>query len=123
MRVNYKVWIENDQGQLIIGEGLLALLTAIEKTGSIYKASKELDMSYRTAWGKLKKLEERIGLQLAEKRLGGKGGGGTVLTKRGIELLEGFNRLDKEIAKFAELKFMNHFKSIIPSDDKENVDF
>ncbi len=105
MQIKFKIWIENDEGELIIGEGLLKLLTAIKETGSISRASKEINMSYRTAWGKLKKLEKRLGYQLVEKKHGGEKGGGTTLTSNGEKLLENYNQIYQNTEAFVQKQF------------------
>jgi len=111
MQINFKLWIENDGGELIIGEGILKLLSIIKQKGSISKAAEELNMSYRTAWGKLKKLESRLGCELIEKRAGGKDGGGTILTVDGEELLEKYNSLYQKTETFVQEQFDQLFKT------------
>ena len=113
MKVKFKLWIENNDDELIIGEGLLKLLLAIKETGSISKASDKLDMSYRTAWGKLQKLEDRLGCKLIEKRLGGKAGGGTTLTSNGDTLLNRYYELYNKTDEFVQHKFSELFKAMI----------
>lgn len=99
MKLKFKLWVENDRGERVIGEGLLNLLLAIKKTGSISKATKELDISYRAAWGKLDKTEKRLGYKLINRKTGGKDGGGTSLTVEGENLLKKFDRLNDETEK------------------------
>lgn len=64
-----RVWIEQEDATYI-GIGSTLLLQHIEKLGSLRKAAEALGMSYRRAWGKLKKAEERIGQPLVEKTKG-----------------------------------------------------
>ncbi|MFW5994465.1 MAG: winged helix-turn-helix domain-containing protein, partial [Halanaerobiaceae bacterium] len=71
MKANFRCWLENDQGEQIVGPGLYRLLTEVEKTGSLNQAAREMNMSYRTAWGKIKKIEERVGAEVIEKKVGG----------------------------------------------------
>ncbi len=49
-----RVWIEQEE-ETYIGIGSTLLLQHIEKLGSLRKAAEALGMSYRRAWGKLKK--------------------------------------------------------------------
>ena len=99
MELKFKLWLENNKGELVIGEGILNLLNTIKKNGSISEASKELDMSYRAAWGKLKKVEDRLGYKLVERKTGGIGGGGTNLTEKGEILLDKFDKINEETQK------------------------
>jgi len=53
VKIKCKVWLEKD-GEIILGRGREDLLKAIIVCGSLYKAAKKLDMSYRAAWGKIR---------------------------------------------------------------------
>ncbi|GEP03916.1 substrate-binding domain-containing protein [Methylobacterium oxalidis] len=57
----------------------LALLAAIERTGSVQGVATALDLSYRAAWDRLRSLEAAIGQQLVRKTRGH----GTALTPVG----------------------------------------
>lgn len=118
MQVKFKLWVENDDNELLIGEGLLRLLLAINETGSISKASEKLNMSYRTAWGKLKKLEDRIGYRLIDKQLGGKSGGGTTLTKEGEQLLINYQDLINKTENFVKDEFQAFMNNCDLCNDK-----
>ena len=70
-KVHVKVWIEDDAGETFFGAGQLKILEAINRTGSISAAAKEMKMGYRSMWGKLKKIEERIGRPVLVRKKGG----------------------------------------------------
>ncbi|HEY4074014.1 MAG TPA: substrate-binding domain-containing protein [Herbaspirillum sp.] len=53
--------IRHDGRNAVDTAGLLALLTAIEHTGSIAKAAQAMAMSYRYAWGLLRDVEHSFG--------------------------------------------------------------
>ncbi|MFN2363657.1 MAG: winged helix-turn-helix domain-containing protein [Halarsenatibacteraceae bacterium] len=93
MKANFRCWLENEQGEQIVGPGLYRLLTEVKKSGSLSQAAREMNMSYRTAWGKIKKIEERVGTEVIEKKVGGKDGGGSELTSKGYQLMEMYNQL------------------------------
>ena len=69
--VKSKIWIEDEQGDVVFGSGRLHILGAIEERGSILAAAKELGMSYRAVWGKIKATEQRLRQPLLTKRTGG----------------------------------------------------
>jgi molybdate transport system regulatory protein len=103
----FKLWIE-EEGDLVFSNGRAGLLRRIADGGSLTAAAREMGMSYRAAWGKLKECEERLGFKLLATRSGGRGGGGTVLTPEAQEFLARFEawraRTEAEIqASFAEL--------------------
>ena len=87
--VRLNVWLD-DEGDLVFGHGRAILLKAVDEMGSLRKAAAELGMSYRGAWGKIKKSEEILGFPLMEKAGGNKRG--YQLTKQGRMLMEAYFR-------------------------------
>lgn len=75
----------------IMSEGRAQILRAIQASGSISKAAKQMGMSYRHIWGNLRKMEERCGAQLIASVRGGKRGGTTTLTELGKRILEEYS--------------------------------
>ena len=65
MNIRLKVWFEVD-GEYVFGDGRAELLRLIEQSGSIKKAASNLRMSYRHAWGQIRKMEDRLGTKLVE---------------------------------------------------------
>ena len=56
-RIEVRVRVDFGTGQAI-GPGKVALLQALDRTGSLSQAARELDMSYRRAWLLLKALND-----------------------------------------------------------------
>nr|WP_245168151.1 LysR family transcriptional regulator [Desulfobaculum xiamenense] len=94
-----KVWLEDADGTAF-GMGGAALLREVERTGSLAGAARELGMSYRAAWGRLKKTEAGLGVALVEKKGGNKAG--YRLSVFGRELLEAFEAWDARVRAEAE---------------------
>jgi molybdate transport system regulatory protein len=69
--IRVHAWLETREG-LLFGVGRAELLDKIEELGSLRKAAEEMCMSYRAAWGKIKKTEEVLGFKLIEKEHGNK---------------------------------------------------
>lgn len=65
----------------------LEVLRGIQSTGSISQAARAVGVSYKAAWQALDTLTNLAGVALVQRSVGGAGGGGTVLTAAGIELL------------------------------------
>jgi molybdate transport system regulatory protein len=65
-----------------IGPGKIELLEAIAACGSISAAGRAMDMSYKRAWDLVDELNHICGCKAVAQRVGGKNGGGTVLTAR-----------------------------------------
>jgi len=92
MTVKSKIWIEIE-GLPFLGEGRRNLLENIAKKGSIAQAAKTLGISYKKAWSYITNMENRLGVKLVKKQIGGRGGGGAELTSEGKELLNKFDKL------------------------------
>jgi molybdate transport system regulatory protein len=77
-----------------VGIGKIELLEGIERTGSLSQAAREMHMSYRRAWLLLEDLNTSFDHRVARAKVGGRGGGGVVLTEFGSSLVAGYRRLD-----------------------------
>ncbi len=87
------------------------MLEAIEKYGSINQAAKEINISYRKAWGFIKAMEERLGFRLVNRQTGGRNGGGASLTKDAREFLEKYAALEHGIRELVDRRFNQVFKA------------
>ena len=88
-----------DTGQgtkLGIGPGKVALLEAIEQTGSITSSAKKLGMSYRRAWLLVEETNSCLVRPAVETVTGGQRGGGTTLTPVGVELVRRYRALERQ---------------------------
>lgn len=81
-------------------EKRIELLFAIERTGSISKAAKEVPMSYKSAWEAVDTMNNLSHTPIVIKETGGVGGGGTKLTAYGENLLKTYKLLKEEQRKF-----------------------
>ncbi len=109
MEVRTKVWLNDDHGKVIFGSGRVHMLETIDRLGSMNKAAKELKMSYRALWGRIKSTEERVGAKILVSKPGGGKGRGSVLTPTGRKLLEKFKMLNKNITTVADREFEKIF--------------
>ena len=107
--VKSKVWLEDRQGRIIFGLGRMRILSAIEKCGSLNAAAKDLKMSYRAVWGKIKVTEEALGKPLLVKNQGGRAGGGSTLTPYAHTLMERYLALSRVIDTQADNLFESGF--------------
>jgi molybdate transport system regulatory protein len=83
-------------------EKRIELLFAIQQEGSINKAAKAVPMSYKSAWEAVDAMNNLAPTPIVQKETGGKGGGGTILTEYGKNLLETYTVLKSEQKKFLE---------------------
>ena len=77
IHVTSKVWLEDRKGRIVFGLGRMRILTAIEKCASLNATAKDLKMSYRAVWGKIKVTKEALGRPLLIISQGGSAGGVT----------------------------------------------
>jgi len=90
MRPRAKFWLETDEGEYLMGPRTLRLLEAVEQTGSLKAAAREAGFSYRSAWSRVKRVEEALGYKLIESYSGGEGGGHSRLTSEAVDFLRKF---------------------------------
>jgi molybdate transport system regulatory protein len=110
MKIKYKIWIE-ENGKVIFGKGRDEILKSIEEQHSLNAAAKELGMSYRAAWGRLKASEERMEKKLVEISKKEKS---LQLTAQARTIIERFEKLEKDVEKIlhdAEQDFKKLFRA------------
>ena len=108
--LKYRIWLENTDGEGILGDGKLKLIKCIGELGSLKAAADKTGVSYRKAWGNIKEAEEKLGFALVERHRGGQHGGQSFLTEEGKKLIEAYDELmlefDTSIYKITK-KFFN----------------
>jgi len=83
-----KLWMVNEKGESVFGDGLAELLESIDKYHSLLEAAQHLEMSYRYALHRITLAEERLGQLLVTRVRGGaKGGGSSEVTDFGKDLV------------------------------------
>jgi molybdate transport system regulatory protein len=108
VEIKVKFWVEN-KGEVVLGSGKAALLQAVGKNGSIQRAADQFGMSYRHAWGIIRKMEQRAGFKLINAQAGGGEGKGAQLTGRGRDLIEKFTLFEETMRRITIEKFKEIF--------------
>lgn len=98
-KVQGRFWLSTDAHQSI-GRGRIDLLSKIDEFGSIAKAAKDMQMSYKAAWDAIDMMNNLSPELLVVRSSGGKGGGGTQLTNYGKMLITAFKDLEVEHQQF-----------------------
>ncbi len=98
-KIKSKIWVELD-GNMLLGEGRVRLLNAIDQTGSLNKAAASLKMSYKKAWGLIDSINKSSKFPIVIKSIGGKDGGGTILTSHGKEMILAFEKINGRCQEF-----------------------
>ena len=110
---NCKLWMSNPTAEGVFGDGRWQLLAAIREHGSLQQACRELGISYRKAWGDLRKSEKELGITFLEKHRGGTGGGNTSLTQAGEHWLEAYTRFRAEVEQSVTEAFSCHIRPLL----------
>jgi len=107
-KIKSRIWIEVD-GDILLGEGRVTLLKAIESAGSLSKAAKSLKMSYKKAWSLVDMMNKRSEYPITSATVGGKGGGGLQLTSYGKTFIDTFETINQYCWNFLDCQ-MNESK-------------
>ncbi len=97
-----------------MGVGKIELLEGIARTGSLSQAARDMRMSYRRAWLLLEDMNSSFNRPVAHASVGGRGGGGVILTPFGTSLVAGYRQLEaglKPLAGAYLKEFGRHLKS------------
>jgi len=100
-KVAGSLWMEFE-GERFFGPGRVELLQLIEETGSLNKAAKRMDMSYKKAWEMITALNTQTARPLVVLQTGGKKGGGATITGEAKQLITYHNQLRQRFLAFLE---------------------
>ena len=101
MELEASLWLHKS-GQKLFGGERIALLEKIDELGSITHAAKAVGISYKTAWDLVNLMNNLADKPLVDRSAGGKGGGGTSLTKAGREVIQQFHIFQEEHRRFLD---------------------
>ncbi len=100
-KIKSRIWIES-KNKVLLGEGRVQLLKAIDETGSLSKAAKSLNISYKKAWNLIDSVNKSAKQPVTINSIGGKGGGGAELTEYGKSLVITFDEINKKCWAFLD---------------------
>ncbi len=87
---------------IAMGPGKAALLEAIDRTGSISGAARDLEMSYRRAWLLVDTMNQCFKQPLVSTETGGQKGGGAHVTEFGQDVLRRYLAMEAKAAASVE---------------------
>jgi molybdate transport system regulatory protein len=99
VNVSGKIWMHKADKEFLASDRI-ALLEKIREHGSITKAAKAVGISYKTAWEIIDTINNLSDKPLVVRMTGGRGGGGTHLTREGATVIDHFRTIQKEHEKF-----------------------
>jgi molybdate transport system regulatory protein len=101
------VWLKPD-GQYVFGLGICEVLQAVERSGSIKQAARDVGTSNRHVWDRVKEAERAGRSPLVETRVGGTGTRRSCLTEDARRLVAGYLAFRGHMARLAEREFAPH---------------
>jgi molybdate transport system regulatory protein len=99
LEIRAKAWI-NAGDETFLAYGRIVLLEKIRECGSISAAARAIGMSYRRAWWHVETMNRLAKRPLVETAVGGRGGGGTLLTPEGQAAVRIYRALDGRAKAF-----------------------
>lgn len=94
-QLHFRVRITKGEA-IALGPGKIELLEAIDATGSITAAARQLGMSYRRAWMLVETMNQCFKRPVVDAETGGKRGGGTRLTDVGKDVVRHYRDIEEE---------------------------
>lgn len=113
LTVRFKLWLNARDAEGVFGDGKWRLLAAIDAEGSLKAASETLHISYRKAWGDLKKAEDALDIALVERQRGGSIGGRTCLTDQGKRWVSAYTKFRSDIEKVTEKAYQKYIEQLL----------
>ena len=113
LKPKFKLWLTGKDIEGVFGDGKWRLLKSIERGGSLKSATESLGISYRKAWGDLKKAEQRLEMELVEKHRGGNAGGSSGLTIEGENWVKAYTQFHSDVEKAVEKAYKKHIRHIV----------
>jgi molybdate transport system regulatory protein len=89
-----------------IGPGKIQLLESIHACGSISAAGRAMDMSYRRAWLLVDEVNRICRRAAVERQVGGKDGGGAILTPFGLSLIARYRKIERSAESAARKELL-----------------
>jgi len=121
IRLACRIWL-HDGSEPVFGMGIRELLVRVESTGSLRQAALDMGMAYSKAWQILRRAEEHLGFALLDRRTGGRGGGGSIVSDEGRLLAGSFGALVDDADALLDGLVEKHLSSWIHGADDAGAD-
>ena len=114
VKIKVKVTICTDDWARCFGDGPYQLLTGVRELGSLRAAAQSMGMAYTKAFHLIKGVEAALGQPLTRRTIGGRGGGGSVLTPVGEDLLTRYEAYRSACCQEAHRLYDQYFSGFFP---------
>lgn len=108
-RLHPKLTVQIYADDKVFGPGVARLLRSVEREHSLRKAAMSMTMAYSKAWTIVKHAEQALGFPLLRTTVGGKSGGGAVLTDEARRLLDEYEQYAAGLKEEAERRYRETF--------------
>lgn len=109
MDISWRIYLKEGDVK-VFGKGPKMLLLKIDELGSIRKAAEAMNLSYTKAWNMILNLEKGLGVKVLEKQIGGKHGGGSILTSEIKDFMKKYAQFEAEVTQCVIELFHKKFK-------------
>lgn len=107
-----KLWLEVNS-QYVFGLGISNILKAIQHTGSIKAAAREVGKSYRHVWDKIKQAEQALGVPLVQTQVGGKDTRRSELSELAQDLVRDFDAFRQRLFELVQVEFSDRLRDTL----------
>jgi molybdate transport repressor ModE-like protein len=107
-----KLWLEVNS-QYVFGFGISNILKAVQHTGSIKAAAKEVGKSYRHVWDKIKRAEQALGVPLVRTQVGGKNARRSELSDLAQDLVRDFDTFRQRLFDLVQVEFSKRLQETL----------
>lgn len=97
-------------GERIFGPGVAELMQQVQVHRSLRSAAQAMEMAYSKAWRIIRNAEDGFGCKLLSSTIGGRNGGGAVLTPEGEAILAAYQRFAADINAYSQACFQDAFR-------------
>ncbi len=110
LKVKTKLWIENKDVGMALGDGTAQILELIDKKGSIAAAADAMGLSYKKVWSQIRTLQNTMNKKYVITTKG-RGSGGSVITDDAKDFVKKFRKMQREVIRYTNNKFIDIFYS------------
>ena len=100
-------------GERVFGPGVAELLKRVQEHHSLRAAAFSMEMAYSKAWQIIRTAEDGFGCKLLSSPIGGRHGGGAVLTPEGERILNAYERFAADINAYSQERFQENFRDLV----------
>ena len=109
MRALTRIIFVDDNNEKFFGEGPYRLLRTVEETSSLRAAANNMGMSYTKALKLINNAERELNIKFLTRVVGGKSGGGSILTSEGKAWLDNYEKYRDACIKENERLYAEYY--------------